>query len=176
MIAGREFEGEGDRLLRPDRLLVLRRHAERAPAHLYRSRSGQWLIMKADAGKVLRRAAAFLVIAIIAAVFGFGGIATEAAGVAKALFAVFVMLSVASAIMALARSRRGRGLRPWNPRPADGWTVSGSALRNSAPSGDIPIFDSAGGERARAAKPDAPGHPRCARGHQHADRRHRPSG
>lgn len=40
--------------------------------------------------------AVFLVIALIAAVFGFGGIATSAAGIAKVLFFIFLILFVVS--------------------------------------------------------------------------------
>jgi len=46
----------------------------------------------------------FFVIAIIAAVFGFGGIATASAGIAKILFVVFLALFV---IALLARALRG---------------------------------------------------------------------
>ena len=41
-------------------------------------------------------AAVFFVIAIVAAVFGFGGIAASAAGVAKILFGVFLVVAVVS--------------------------------------------------------------------------------
>ncbi len=41
---------------------------------------------------------AFLLIALVAAVFGFGGIAGTAAGIAKVLFFVFVALWVISLI------------------------------------------------------------------------------
>lgn len=43
-------------------------------------------------------AAVFFVIALLAAVFGFGGIAASAAGVAKILFIVFLILAVVSLI------------------------------------------------------------------------------
>ena len=43
-------------------------------------------------------AAVFFVIALLAAVFGFGGIAASAVGVAKILFFVFLVLSVVSLI------------------------------------------------------------------------------
>jgi uncharacterized membrane protein YtjA (UPF0391 family) len=43
-------------------------------------------------------AAVFFVIALAAAVFGFGGIAASAAGIAKILFAVFLVLAVVSLI------------------------------------------------------------------------------
>jgi len=42
---------------------------------------------------MLRWAAIFFVIAIIAAVFGFGGIAHDAAGISKILFIVFLVLA-----------------------------------------------------------------------------------
>jgi uncharacterized membrane protein YtjA (UPF0391 family) len=45
---------------------------------------------------VLRYAVIFLVVAIIAAVFGFGGIAGEAAWIAKILLVVFLILAVVS--------------------------------------------------------------------------------
>lgn len=41
----------------------------------------------------------FLVIALIAALFGFGVIASTAAGIAKILFVVFLVLFVASFLM-----------------------------------------------------------------------------
>jgi uncharacterized membrane protein YtjA (UPF0391 family) len=43
-------------------------------------------------------AAVFFVIALLAAVFGFGGIAASAVGVAKVLFFVFLILAVISLI------------------------------------------------------------------------------
>ncbi|MCE0504678.1 MULTISPECIES: DUF1328 domain-containing protein [unclassified Roseivivax] len=45
----------------------------------------------------------FLVVAIIAGVLGFGGIATASAGIAKILFFVFLILFAAAAIMRLVR-------------------------------------------------------------------------
>lgn len=52
-------------------------------------------------------ALAFFLIAIVAAVFGFGGIAAGAAAIAKILFFVFLVLFVLSLIFGLAR--RGSG-------------------------------------------------------------------
>jgi uncharacterized membrane protein YtjA (UPF0391 family) len=43
-------------------------------------------------------AAVFFIIALLAAVFGFGGIAASAAGAAKILFIVFLILAVVSLI------------------------------------------------------------------------------
>lgn len=45
---------------------------------------------------MLHYAVVFLVIALIAAVFGFGGIAASAVGIAKILFVVFLILAVLS--------------------------------------------------------------------------------
>ncbi len=47
----------------------------------------------------------FLVIALIAAVLGFGGIAGTAVGIAKLLFFVFLIIFVISLIMGLTRGR-----------------------------------------------------------------------
>jgi uncharacterized membrane protein YtjA (UPF0391 family) len=45
---------------------------------------------------MLHYAVVFFVIALIAALFGFGGIAAGAAGIAKILFVVFIILAVAT--------------------------------------------------------------------------------
>lgn len=45
---------------------------------------------------MLHYAVVFLVVALIAAVFGFGLIASTAAGIAKILFVVFLILAVLS--------------------------------------------------------------------------------
>ena len=50
-------------------------------------------------------AIAFLVIALIAALFGFGGIASASAGIAQIIFFVFIALFVIAMIM---RAIRGR--------------------------------------------------------------------
>jgi uncharacterized membrane protein YtjA (UPF0391 family) len=52
---------------------------------------------------MLHWAVVFFVIAIIAALFGFGGIAVGAAGVAKILFFGFLLLAVISLIASVAR-------------------------------------------------------------------------
>ena len=52
---------------------------------------------------MLRWAIVFLVVALIAAVFGFGGIAGEAVWIARVLFFLFLVLFVISLIM----GRRG---------------------------------------------------------------------
>jgi uncharacterized membrane protein YtjA (UPF0391 family) len=48
----------------------------------------------------------FLVLAIVAAVFGFGGIAAAATTIAKVLFLVFLVVFLASLITGLTRRRR----------------------------------------------------------------------
>lgn len=54
---------------------------------------------------LLRWAAIFLVVSIIAAVFGFAGISAAAAGVAKLLCYIFVMLFVLMLVLALVVGR-----------------------------------------------------------------------
>jgi uncharacterized membrane protein YtjA (UPF0391 family) len=55
------------------------------------------LIRRVDV--MLHYALVFLVIALIAAVFGFGGVAVAAAGIAKILFFLFIIAFVVSLIM-----------------------------------------------------------------------------
>jgi uncharacterized membrane protein YtjA (UPF0391 family) len=55
---------------------------------------------------MLNYALTFLVIALLAAVFGFGGIAIAAAGIAKILFFIFLVLFVVSLIAHGAGVRR----------------------------------------------------------------------
>jgi uncharacterized membrane protein YtjA (UPF0391 family) len=52
---------------------------------------------------MLKWALMFLVVALIAAVLGFGGLATGAAGIAKLLFVLFLIVFVASLVMGLVR-------------------------------------------------------------------------
>ncbi len=47
----------------------------------------------------------FLLVALVAAVFGFGGIASTAAGIAQILFVVALVLFVVSAIVGFTRRR-----------------------------------------------------------------------
>jgi uncharacterized membrane protein YtjA (UPF0391 family) len=55
---------------------------------------------------MLRWAVIFFIVSIVAAFFGFGGIASAAAGVAKILFFVFVALFLVALIGGLAAGRR----------------------------------------------------------------------
>lgn len=52
---------------------------------------------------MLRYAAIFFIIAVVAAVFGFGGIAAGAVDIAKILFFIFLVLFVISLVMGLLR-------------------------------------------------------------------------
>ena len=52
---------------------------------------------------MLRYAVIFFVIALIAAVFGFGGIAAGAVEIAKILFFVFVIMAVITFVVSLVR-------------------------------------------------------------------------
>jgi uncharacterized membrane protein YtjA (UPF0391 family) len=57
---------------------------------------------------MLSWALAFLVIAVVAALFGFGGIATAAAGIAKLLFFLFLMIFIVMLVLGL--MARGRAV------------------------------------------------------------------
>ncbi|MGH9558827.1 MAG: DUF1328 domain-containing protein [Bryobacteraceae bacterium] len=52
---------------------------------------------------MLRWALAFFIIAILAAIFGFAGISIAAAGIAKILFFLFLVLFVISLVVGLTR-------------------------------------------------------------------------
>lgn len=58
---------------------------------------------------MLRWAIAFFIIAIIAAVLGFGGIAATASGIAQILFYIFLVLFLVALLMGLLG---GRGPKP----------------------------------------------------------------
>jgi uncharacterized membrane protein YtjA (UPF0391 family) len=70
--------------------------------HGYRNQNRDLRIAKSKETHMLYWAAVFFIIALIAAIFGFGGIAAGAVGVAKILFFVFLVL----AIVALLFGRR----------------------------------------------------------------------
>jgi uncharacterized membrane protein YtjA (UPF0391 family)/ElaB/YqjD/DUF883 family membrane-anchored ribosome-binding protein len=65
---------------------------------------------------VLHYAVVFLVIALIAAFFGFGGIAAGAVSIAKLLFFVFVLMAVVAFVVSLTSSRRPCRARPPPPK------------------------------------------------------------
>ncbi len=52
---------------------------------------------------VLHYAVVFFIIALVAALFGFGGIAAGAAGIAKILFVVFLIGALVTFVMSLGR-------------------------------------------------------------------------
>ena len=54
---------------------------------------------------MLHYAVVFFVIALLAALFGFGGIAESAVGIGKVLFLVFAVLAVASFLFGLLKRR-----------------------------------------------------------------------
>jgi len=54
---------------------------------------------------MLHYAVVFLVIALVAALFGFGGIAAGAVEIAKILFFVFVIMAVVTFVVSLVRKR-----------------------------------------------------------------------
>ena len=54
---------------------------------------------------MLHYAVVFFVIALIAALFGFGGIAAGAVSIGKLLFIVFIVLAVASFLYGLIKGR-----------------------------------------------------------------------
>ena len=92
----------------------------------------------------------FLVVALIAGILGFGGIAGVSVEIAKAIFFIAVILFLVSAVVGLVRGRRQRlaqthpktgaarrtsARRPMQCRTAQGLTAKGStARREGAPS------------------------------------------
>jgi len=66
-------------------------------------RNGRCQAISTEGYPMLRWALAFFVIAIIAAVFGFGGIALAAAGIAKLLFFIFLVLFLVALLGGLVR-------------------------------------------------------------------------
>jgi uncharacterized membrane protein YtjA (UPF0391 family) len=56
-----------------------------------------------EEAEMLYYAVVFFIIALIAALFGFGGIAAGAAGIAKILFVVFLIVALVTFLLSLAR-------------------------------------------------------------------------
>ena len=67
--------------------------------HIFRISAEQTSVNWSPA--MLHYAVVFFVIALIAALFGFGGIASSAVGIAQILFVIFVVLAVASFLFGL---------------------------------------------------------------------------
>jgi uncharacterized membrane protein YtjA (UPF0391 family) len=61
------------------------------------------LTSTAEGSEMLYYALVFFVIALVAALLGFGGIAVAFAGIAKLLFVVFIVLFLVSLVMHLGR-------------------------------------------------------------------------
>jgi uncharacterized membrane protein YtjA (UPF0391 family) len=55
---------------------------------------------------MLRWALTFLIVALVAALFGFGGIAAEATGIARILFFIFLILFLVSLLYSLMTGKR----------------------------------------------------------------------
>ena len=55
---------------------------------------------------MLRWAVIFFVLALVAGVLGFGGVATASVGIAKILFYLFVIIFLLSLVMGLASGKR----------------------------------------------------------------------
>jgi len=52
---------------------------------------------------MLHAAIVFFILALVAALFGFGGIAASAAGIGKLLFIGFIIVAVVSLVLGMAR-------------------------------------------------------------------------
>ncbi len=78
---------------------------------------------------MLRWAVIFLIIAIIAALFGFTGIAAGAAAIAKFLFGLFLVLCLIFFILAISAGRRVRDISR-EKSPVISWRVLHSGLRS----------------------------------------------
>ena len=60
-------------------------------------------IKKLEGNEMLHYALVFFLIAIVAAIFGFGGISVASAGIAKILFFLFLIVFLVSLVMGVAR-------------------------------------------------------------------------
>jgi uncharacterized membrane protein YtjA (UPF0391 family) len=72
------------------------------------SQSWDAMILKTDRRRshMLRWAIGFFIIALVAAVLGFGGLAATAAGIAKFIFYIFLVLFMVSLLAHLMRGSR----------------------------------------------------------------------
>src|SRR5581483_6507015 len=113
----------------------------------------------------------FFIVAILAAVLGFGGVATAAAGIAKILFFLFLVLFIINLIFGLLASRAPRLLAK-DDRAKPGGAAAGGRVRRAAGACDHhlcaqperrtarPVRDLMDGRRAVRGDPAAP--PRAA--------------
>jgi uncharacterized membrane protein YtjA (UPF0391 family) len=68
-------------------------------------RTPRSLLTRPRKPKMLHYSVVFLVIALIAAVFGFGGIAAGAVEIAKILFFIFAVMAIVGFVMSLMRRK-----------------------------------------------------------------------
>jgi uncharacterized membrane protein YtjA (UPF0391 family) len=66
-------------------------------------RAGPGDLKKLEGNEMLHYALVFFLIAIVAAIFGFGGISVASAGIAKILFFLFLIVFLVSLVMGVAR-------------------------------------------------------------------------
>jgi len=92
--------------------MAYRGHCRRRAQWMHRGAKPQPSMIQAALGgaaprepTMLHYAVVFFVIALVAALFGFGGIAAGAVGIAKVLFFIFIVLAVASFLFGLVRQR-----------------------------------------------------------------------
>jgi uncharacterized membrane protein YtjA (UPF0391 family) len=74
------------------------------------SRSNRTSTCTDEERHMLRWALIFFIVAIIAAVLGFGGIAGDLAYIAKILFLIFIVIFLVSLVMGLARGKSPPGV------------------------------------------------------------------
>ncbi|MEP6590885.1 MAG: DUF1328 domain-containing protein [Gemmatimonadota bacterium] len=55
---------------------------------------------------MLRWAMGFLILAIIAGVLGFGGVAAASTGIAKTLFAIFLLIFLVTLVLGMAAAKK----------------------------------------------------------------------
>jgi uncharacterized membrane protein YtjA (UPF0391 family) len=88
--------------------VLCRNYFTLSPVHTPDVVGGTWTRARQEKegdGIMLGWALTFLVVAIIAAFFGFGGIAVASAGIAKLLFFVFLVLFAVTLLAGLIRGR-----------------------------------------------------------------------
>ena len=91
---------------RAENLLVRARYGNRLPLTIVCQSTGDVAKRKILKGNpMLYWAVTFFIIAIIAAVFGFGGIASASAGVAQILFVIFIVLFIIAMVMRVVKGR-----------------------------------------------------------------------
>src|SRR3546814_13049828 len=105
----------------------------------------------------------FLIVALVAGLFGFGGIASAAVGIAQALFFLFIVMFAVFLVMGLFSGRRTPPLCPHPERIGGSAAARGRGapcLRTASVSGEADSgtvgMDIAGEHRGR----DRPGRPR----------------